>query len=133
MGKKKNGKDTSVIPRGYCCYSHKDGKEVICPYWRRIEGRPHQEDGYCDYLEEGDLEINADTEEYDPKTGKISDSPINVGLLWDMVKECGENHWTDEEWEEMKERGEIKTHTLDKPIELPDKKNIPILRRRSKR
>ena len=42
------------IPKGLYCYDERG----ICPYWRRIDGREEQEDGWCDYLGKGDYEIN---------------------------------------------------------------------------
>jgi len=46
---------------------------LCCPYWSRSEDHPEQDNGYCAYIEEGDWEGE------------------RTGLLWDQVKECGEN------------------------------------------
>lgn len=62
--------DEAVIPQGIYC--HEGLKN--CPYWRRLDLRPEQEDGWCRLLGYGDKEIN--------------DSG-GLGLLWDGVKECG--------------------------------------------
>lgn len=87
-------KDTSVIPKGVYCYTlDKTGKQVTCPYWRRIKERGKQEDGWCDYLEKGDVELVAEGgffqmgEDNQP----ILDTEIGFSLLWDMCKECGVN------------------------------------------
>ena len=57
------------IPKGIYCYD-KNGK---CPYWDKDLSKPHQENGYCHYLKTGDWEAK------------------HISLLWDQVKECGEN------------------------------------------
>ena len=59
---------SDLIPSGTYCYSEK-GR---CPFWRILKTRPHQENGYCLYLHQGDF----------------SDG---LGLLWDQCKECGVN------------------------------------------
>lgn len=64
-------KDTSVIPYGPYCYDHKG----LCPYWSSVPDAPQQEDGYCSFLEKGDIELNKEF-------GGMS-------LLWDQCKECG--------------------------------------------
>jgi len=69
-------KDENVIPEGMYCYTpigFFDGVYKIkpCPYWGKREDKPEQENGYCDYLEQGDWESN------------------HCSLLWDQVKECG--------------------------------------------
>ena len=71
-------KDIKLIPHGFYCYKIKsinksNGHMKIdsCPYWSINEDEDEQFNGYCSYMEIGDWE-----------TG---------GLLWDMVKECGEN------------------------------------------
>ncbi len=70
-------KDKSLIPKGLYCY---DGG-YKCPYWEMIEHLPHQESGYCHFLEEGDYESE------------------HLSLLWDQCKECGINDdIEDEDW-----------------------------------
>ncbi len=68
-------KDRSKIPTGYYCYQSAiiDGIRTVqvCPYWSIRHDKEPKENGYCSYLERGDWEIG--------------------GLLWDQVKECGEN------------------------------------------
>lgn len=83
--------DKEKIPRGDYCYEHTGGTVMVdhvvgengklvetlpysvperrpCPFWSlRADGR-----GYCAYL-------------------KKSDDDLGGGLLWDQVKECGEN------------------------------------------
>ena len=92
-------KDTSVIPKGQYCYSYIDGKIISCPYWRQIEDRANQYDGWCDYLEKGDLEISKEMIIEDVKTGKKTTGdklPFPVSLLWDQCKECNINKNDDE-------------------------------------
>ena len=77
-------KDITLIPEGLYCYkpikSHTGWLEVTtCPYWSRDEERDDQENGYCSFMEKGDWEMEG------------------LGLLWDGVKECGENLDEDEE------------------------------------
>lgn len=98
-------KDTSVIPKGVYCYTpigYEDGKYKIqcCPYWKRIEDRPEQYDGWCDYLGKGDLEIEKEMVLKDMETGEETtgdELPFPVSLLFDQCKECGINE-DDEEW-----------------------------------
>jgi hypothetical protein len=88
-------KDISVIPQGVYCYTYlKDGSYYVCPYWSKIEGGEEQADGYCAFLEKGDLDIQNEQEFKDLKTGEItkgSELPFATSLLWDQVKECGIN------------------------------------------
>ena len=82
------------IPKGEYCRH--------CPYWDLIDGLPHQESGYCHWLDIGDTDINNDNsrEFKNVKTGKIitaPEMPIRVGLLWDGVKECNLRHYSDKE------------------------------------
>ena len=61
------------IPDG--CYCHG------CIFWERIPDREPMEDGWCLYLNKGDLEF------YEEDNW--------LSLLWDQCKECGIN---DEDW-----------------------------------
>ena len=82
--KEKHG--TSVIPRGPYCEN--------CPYWDRLPDRENQFNGWCWYMQEGDLEIEQEMELTCQKTGKVlkgNEMPFPVSLLWDGCKECGEN------------------------------------------
>ena len=56
----------SFIPQGMYCYDEK-----ICPFWDKIAKFPHQQNGYCHYLKQGDF----------TKPGH--------DLLWDQCKCCG--------------------------------------------
>ncbi len=89
-------KDTSVIPKGDYCYSLNENKErQLCPYYRIIPDRPEQYNGWCDFLEKGDIEIAEDWILYDEKSGEkilANDIPIPLSLLWDQCKECGINN-----------------------------------------
>ena len=72
-------KDVSVIPYGPYCYTIEDVvtkpdmsiKIKSCPYWELREDKPHQKNGYCQYLEAGDWEEDG------------------TSFLFDQVKECG--------------------------------------------
>jgi len=81
---KMTSKDESLIPNGQYCYTivsvdENTGKmqTKICPYWSIRDGKPEQDNGYCDYLGWGDWDIDGLT------------------MLWDQVKEC---------WVKMDER-----------------------------
>ena len=74
-------KDESIIPIGMYCYTPvkapcKENGFVYevkrCPYWELKTDYPEQQNGYCHYLETGDME--------------------NTFLLWNSVKECGVNY-----------------------------------------
>lgn len=88
-------KDTSVIPKGPYCYTYdENGEYKPCPYHRYIPDRPSQYNGWCDFLEKGDIELekemvfmNEKTEEETPG----NELPFPVSLLWDGCKECGIN------------------------------------------
>lgn len=74
-------KKRNLIPRGPYCYD----ENGVCPYWSCDTSRPSQENGYCAYLETGDWEDEG------------------CSLLWDQVKECGENKDTDRDDTESEE------------------------------
>ena len=57
------------IPNGIYCYD----ENGICPYWSLRANKSEQENGHCSFLNEGDWESD------------------HFSLLWDQVKECGEN------------------------------------------
>lgn len=85
-------KNKSLIPKGYYCYTrNKSGKVIKCPYWRSIKERPEQYDGWCDFLEKGDIEINKETPWTDARTKEkqtAEELGLPMSLLWDMCKEC---------------------------------------------
>lgn len=85
-------KDKSIIPPGIYCYTYIEGEEVKCPYHRIIKGRPYQYNGWCDYLGEGDLEINRKSQWKDNEgnVGSAEEIGLPMSLLWDGCKECGE-------------------------------------------
>ena len=97
-------KDMEKIPEGLYCYD-KNGR---CPFWRTIEGREEQENGWCDFLGKGDYEINREEKEYEvtqyidgePHTYIEKCGPENpsyFSLLWDECKECGiKDEWKEE-------------------------------------
>lgn len=93
-------KDESLIPPGSYCYTYtEDGEYVVCPYWSKILNAPEQADGYCAFLEKGDIEIGKSAELVDMATGEVTpweELPFNSSLLWDQVKECGINDEIDE-------------------------------------
>ncbi len=77
-------KDKSLIPEGmYChasCMPDVDGYRYVCPYWDYDDEKPHQENGYCHFLEWGD---------WDPPTAGNGNTGPAFTLLWDKCKECG--------------------------------------------
>jgi hypothetical protein len=105
MHKSKINKDTSVIPKGDYCYNEKGN----CPYWSMKKGLPKQENGYCDYLGQSDYERNEEKGDikWSNKDGIVTTitkpHEIGISLLWDQVKECGENFYTEEEEKEFYE------------------------------
>lgn len=110
-------KDKSLIPKGLYCYD----ENGVCPYWSCDKDRPEQENGHCSFLEKGDWDINDGAEAYDSTTGESVPIPFPVGLLWDRVKECDLNDYTDEELEEMMKDEKIIVQKTQKPISIkPD-------------
>ena len=100
-------KDTSKIPEGHYCYvpdveknaNRGDNSGVYytknCPYYSSIE-----DEGvtipYCKFMEAGSVENGTSEEDYDKlikKYGSIEKvwEKYPLDLLWDQVKECGEN------------------------------------------
>ena len=83
----------ACIPKGWYCYTpyktiYRKNRMptrvvTLCPYWRWRRLRRRQMNGYCKFLRAGDWQ---------------KDGPF---LLWDQVKECGINEFTDEELEEI--------------------------------
>jgi hypothetical protein len=64
-----------MIPKGPYCYG---SNGILCPFWRKIDNKPDQLNGYCTLLKVGDW------------------MPDASGELWDQVKECGINEgWDD--------------------------------------
>lgn len=64
------GGPEGAIPRGpYCWTKKKDGAFYLCPFWALDPNAPHQQNGWCAYLESGDI-----------------DAPFS--LLWYQIKEC---------------------------------------------
>lgn len=107
------------IPKGYYCYTYVDEqgtqKFKKCKYWSKHPEHGSQNDGYCSYLELGDWMEN-DANAWENKDGDIT----YMGLLWDQVKACDINHWTDEEIKDKIEKHEIKVHRFDKKKEKLD-------------
>lgn len=78
-----HGGDVARIPHGMYCYSRFPGAQsnipeqarrvAPCPYWGSHPHKLTQQNGYCAHLKAGDWEEDG------------------TFLLWDMVKECGEN------------------------------------------
>lgn len=95
-------KDKTLIPEGPYCYTYDDNDVyILCPYWRRIPERPEQYDGFCDYLEKGDIELSKEMIFMDMQTNEEvmgDDLPFPAGLLWDQCKECGINDRIDEQF-----------------------------------
>lgn len=99
-------KDTSVIPEGVYCYvpdleknANKDKDDLTfyikhCPYISTIE-----DEGvilpYCKFLELGGINNSTSEEGFDKLEAKYGEDGIwekyPLDLLWDSVKQCGEN------------------------------------------
>jgi hypothetical protein len=110
-------KDKTKIPKGFYCYTRKNGKTIDCPYYRVIQERSKRLNGWCDFLGKGDLELALErakhawemkTRQKDGtyKTGLIPKvfkalmvKNGDFSLLWDQCKECGINKYTDKELE----------------------------------
>ena len=63
-------KNEKLIPKGPYCYGTNG---YCCPYWKSIEGRLEQLNGYCELLNIGDWMDDYSSE------------------LWDQIKECDIN------------------------------------------
>lgn len=98
-------KDKTLIPFGDYCYTIKNGKQINCPYWSLREDKPEQANGYCSFLEKGDWELNpinnkqikiirsADPEKIGKSVTEVLGEDWPTSLLFDQIKECGENKW----------------------------------------
>lgn len=91
-----------LIPKGMYCYD----KNGNCPLWDCDEELPNQMNGYCHYLEKGDMTLTDEAVVTDNDGNVLTDEqkwelPFGFGLLWDQCKECDLNDYTDEEYEEM--------------------------------
>ena len=97
------------IPSGYYCYHLDDnGNRVNCPFWASRPDLPHQENGFCFYLNESDWDMNMkyamESEDRNGEEILIPDDKLDynkdfdaetglyitgcLALLWDMCKEC---------------------------------------------
>ena len=84
-------KDESIIPYGMYCYNAKG----TCVYWSLKDDREEQYNGWCDFLEKGDLELEKEMVLKDMQGAKEvfgDELPFPVSLLWDQCKECGINN-----------------------------------------
>jgi hypothetical protein len=87
------------IPKGSYCYTFIDDKHYYCPFSSYIE-----DEGviipYCTFLNKGGIDNSTTDEEFDileKKYGSIDKvwEKYPLDLLWDSVKECGENYGDD--------------------------------------
>jgi|SaaInlV_130m_DNA_2_1039683.scaffolds.fasta_scaffold04527_10 hypothetical protein len=92
-------KNTKDIPKGFYCYD----KNGHCTHYAILPDLPEQANGFCSFMGKSDQDLN---KEY-AKTVRIKKSkdksvegelvvdvygkPFEFSLLWDQVKECGEN------------------------------------------
>lgn len=125
--------DTSVIPRGYYCYDEKG----TCPYWELREDKPKQANGFCKFMGTGDWE-EEEGDVVDDHYSLIRNQSCS-SLLWDQCKECGINKYTDEEIEDLIQKGVIvvsefsekynknltKLQLLQKEVNEYDRANYP--------
>ena len=85
--------DESKIPEGIYCYD----ENGLCPYWSKALDKPHQENGFCAFLNIGDcqplLANRLCLENGFCAFLNIGDWQEEAGfaLLWDQVKLCGIN------------------------------------------
>lgn len=104
------------IPYGDYCYD--TNRQSPCPFWESKAGKyPQHEDGYCHFMGVSDWDLNEEssgsskivysadddsivgktvaelTAEYDDEIDIVSGKKIHFtsSLMWDQVKECGEN------------------------------------------
>lgn len=100
------GKDTSVIPRGPYCYvpdidkNNSKAKDDTyytkpCPYFTGIDINGAWVP-WCSFLQEGGVHNNITDENFQKLEDHFGDSDevydkLPLDLLWDQVKECGEN------------------------------------------
>ena len=74
---KLTGYPESVIPEGMYCYD----SNRRCPYWSIVEMHQQQDNGFCEYLGQGDWN--------------------GFGLLWDQVEECNvKDNYSEEDYYE---------------------------------
>jgi len=108
-------KDTSVIPEGMYCYVPDEEKNAnkdeddhayyirTCPYWSYIE-----DEGVdicnCSFLDKGCVPNGTNKKDFKKLKKKYGSKEAvwekyPLDLLWDQVKECGENkkYWDDED------------------------------------
>lgn len=94
-------KDTGVIPIGYYCYSRNTDGTKVCPYWSNPKLSPDEQKSpgtnaaydlnfdqskwfaHCSFLEK-DSDYNDSS--FDERGNFIGSS-----IIWDQVKECGQN------------------------------------------
>lgn len=95
-------KETSEIPKGFYCYD----ENGTCPYWSQNAEREEQNNGYCSYLEQGDWDTNEKVQtfmvrqnngKYEEIESSGNEMGYYTGLLWDKVKLCNINEYTEEE------------------------------------
>ena len=99
-------KDKSKIPKGDYCYDEKGP----CLYWSCRKDLSEQENGCCSFLGINDFEENSKIEVYDTKKKEVIwEHPI-LSLLWDQVKECSVNYYTDKEWDQMIKDKKVVVH-----------------------
>ena len=66
-------KNEKLIPKGPYCLGTNG---YLCPFWKTIDSKPYQLNGYCEYLDVGDWMTEYSSE------------------LWDQIKYCDVN----EDW-----------------------------------
>ena len=107
-------KDTSIIPKGDYCYvftgnrgTDKDGLPSMetcnCPY-STVKEYGGVLQPYCRFVEKGSLHKDTTEEEYEKLlkyfgSEEEMDEELSLFLLWDGIKECGANLYTEEEEE----------------------------------
>ena len=97
--------DKNKIPKGHYCYSvnpyfdsdlhTEEERYIYCPYstYKNINGVNVP---WCSFLEKGGVSNNTSDEEYEKLLDhygieELLDKELPLDLLWDSIKECGEN------------------------------------------
>lgn len=101
-------KDTTVIPQGHYCYvadveknankEKNDSSYYIktCPYWGYIKDAG-VDICQCSFINERSIPNGTSDEDYEKLKSKYGNDEkvwreFEGGLIWDQVKECGENY-----------------------------------------
>jgi hypothetical protein len=93
--------DILKIPKGSYCYTYVDNKYVYCPFHKTIDDNGVKLP-FCTFLNKGGIDNSTTDEDFkilEKKYGSEDEvwKKYPLDLLWDSVKECGENNDINEE------------------------------------